>query len=95
MTFGSLPIFCATPRIAARSQSSGTPVKSCSSTRATTNGISSVRFAFGCQPASWRTCSSVTFLPSQLRSTDSSTTRIETGSRSSFRFNVLDRAGKE
>jgi hypothetical protein len=32
-------------RIAARSTSSGTPVKSCSSTRATMNGISSVRSA--------------------------------------------------
>ena len=30
-------------RIAARSTSSGTPVKSCRTTRATTNGISSVR----------------------------------------------------
>jgi hypothetical protein len=55
-------------------------VKSCSTTRATTNGISSVRGAFGFQPASWRTCASVIFLPSQLRSTDSSTIRIDTGS---------------
>jgi hypothetical protein len=45
------------------------------------NGISSVRGAFGAQLASCRTCSSVTFLPSQLRSTLSSTMRIETGSR--------------
>jgi hypothetical protein len=36
---------CATWRIAARSQSSGTPVKSCSTTRATTKGISSLRSA--------------------------------------------------
>ena len=81
MIFGFLPIRCATPRIAARSHSSGTPVKSCSTTRATTNGISSVRGAFGAQLASSRTCSSVTFLPSQLRSTLSSTMRMETGSR--------------
>ena len=60
---------CATLRIAARSASSGTPVKSCSTTRATTNGISSVRAPVGAQLASSRTCSSVTFLPSQLRST--------------------------
>src|SRR5438309_8652518 len=50
--------------------------------RASTKGISSVRFALGCQPASWATCSSVTFLPSQFLSTDSSTMRIDTGSRS-------------
>ena len=31
-----------------------------------------------------RTCSSVTFLPSQLRSTDSSTMRIDTGKRATF-----------
>jgi hypothetical protein len=39
-------------RIAARSQSSGTPVKSCSTTRATTKGISSLRSARGCHCAS-------------------------------------------
>ncbi len=44
-------------------------------------GISSVRSAFGFQPASCFTCSGVTFTPSQLRSTDSSTMRIDTGSR--------------
>src|SRR5688500_1017298 len=63
--------------------------------RASTNGISSVRFAFGFQPASSCTCPSVTFLPSQLRSTDSSTMRIETGSLSSFRFSFFARAGSE
>ncbi len=78
---GFLPIFSATLRIAARSASSGTPVKSCKTTRATTKGISSTRSAFGFQLASCLTCSSVTFLPSQLRSTDSSTTRIDTGRR--------------
>jgi hypothetical protein len=74
----------ATLRIAARSASSGTPVKSCSTTRATTNGISSVRAAFGFQLASSATCSEVTFLPSQLRSTLSSTMRSDTGSRVTF-----------
>ena len=73
---GPCPCAAATLRIAARSASSGTPVKSCSTTRATTNGISSVRAAFGFQLASCATCSSVTFLPSQLRSTDSSTMRM-------------------
>ncbi len=86
---------CATPRIAARSHSSGTPVKSCSTTRATTNGISSVREAFGPQAASWRTCSSVTFLPSQLRSTASSTMRIDTGRREILPMPAFSSAGSE
>jgi len=81
--------------MAARSQSSGTPVKSWSRMRATTNGISSLRCAFGFQPASCATCASVTFLPSQLRSTDSSTMRIETGSRSIFTFSFFASAGRE
>src|SRR2546430_273488 len=63
--------------------------------RASTNGISSVRFAFGCQAASWRTCSSVTFLPSQFLSTDSSTMRIDTGSLSSFGFSAFPSIGSE
>ena len=41
-TLASRPIFSTADRIAARSTSSGTPVKSCKITRATTNGISSV-----------------------------------------------------
>ena len=41
--------------MAARSTSSGTPVKSCKTMRATMNGISSVRGAFGFQLASART----------------------------------------
>ena len=48
MIFGSLPRRCTAERIAARSTSSGTPVKSCSTMRATTKGISSVRGALGC-----------------------------------------------
>jgi len=40
-------------------------------------------------------CCSVTFLPSQLRSTDSSTRRIETGSRSTLMLSALPRAGSE
>ena len=75
--------------------SNGTPVKSCSTTRATTNGISSVRSALGFQLASWRTWASVTLLPSQLRSTDSSTIRIDTGRRSIFTPSAFCRAGSE
>src|SRR5215217_2243453 len=81
--------------MAARSASSGTPVKSCSTTRATTNGISSVRSAVGPQLASCFTCSSVTFLPSQLRSTDSSTTRIDTGRREILAPRACSSAGRE
>ncbi len=84
MALASLPMAAATLRMAARSTSSGTPVKSCSTTRATTKGISSLRVALGCQLASCATCSGRTFLPSQLRSTDSSTMRIDTGSRLMF-----------
>ena len=40
-----------------------------------------MRSAFGFQFASCLTCSGVTFTPSQLRSTDSSTMRIDTGKR--------------
>jgi hypothetical protein len=72
-------------RIAARSTSSGTPVKSCSTIRATTKGTSSVRSAFGCQLASARTAASCTRLPSQLRSKDSSTSRIDTGRRETLK----------
>jgi hypothetical protein len=94
IVFGSLPICLATVRIAARSASSGTPVKSCSTTRATTNGISLTRSVFGCQLASSATCSLLTFLPSQLRSTLSRTMRIETGSRFTF-GKVLASSGSE
>ncbi len=81
MVFGSFFWCAASERIAARSASSGTPVKSCSTTRETTNGISSLRTPFGAQWASWRTCSGVMRRPSQWRSTASSTIRIDTGRR--------------
>jgi hypothetical protein len=84
MVLGFLFISAATLRMAPRSASRGTPVKSCSTTRATTKGISSVRGAVGFQFASSATCSDVTFLPSQLRSTLSSTMRMDTGSRDTF-----------
>src|SRR5450830_1122810 len=95
MFFGFLPSLLATLRIAARSASSGTPVKSCSTTRATTKGISSVRSAVAPQLATCFTCSSVTFLPSQLRSTDSSTTRIDTGRREILAPRACSSAGSE
>ena len=49
----------------------------------------------GAQLASWRTCSSVTFLPSQLRSTDSSTMRIDTGRREILPTPAFSSAGSE
>ena len=55
--FGFLPRRATAERIAARSTSSGTPVKSCSTMRATTNGISSVRGALASSwPASRTSC---------------------------------------
>ncbi|CFN64362.1 Uncharacterised protein [Bordetella pertussis] len=95
MRLGSLPILAATERMAAISASSGTPVKSCSTTRATTKGISSSRLALACQLANWRTCSCVTLAPSQLRSTDSSTMRMDTGKRCTSTPRALPRAGSE
>src|SRR5512135_3248756 len=95
MSFGSRFMSAATLRIAARSHSRGTPVKSWRTTRATTNGISSARGAFGAQFATWRTCCSVSLMPSQLRSTLSRTTRIETGSRDTFPMPAFSRAGSE
>src|SRR3989344_251431 len=91
---GFLPSFTATLRMAAKSAKSGTPVKSCSTTRETTNGISSVRAALGAQCASCCTCSAVTLRPSQLRSTESSTMRIDTGKRWIW-GNCLASAGSE
>ena len=80
MILGFLPSLATAVRIAAKSTSNGTPVKSCSTMRATTNGISAVRVPVGCQLASSFTFASLTFLPSQLRRTASSTMRMETGS---------------
>jgi hypothetical protein len=95
MIFGSLPSFATVERMAARSTSSGTPVKSCSRMRATTKGISAVRSSLGFQPASARTSASVIFLPSQLRSTDSSTMRRLTGSREIGPMPAFSRRGSE
>ncbi len=62
--------------------------------RARTKGISSVRGAFAPQLASCFTCSSETFLPSTLRSTDSRTMRIDTGRRATL-GKVCASAGSE
>jgi hypothetical protein len=62
---GGLANRCVAERIAARSTSSGTPVKSCSRMRETTNGISVLRSACGCHAARARTSFSATRTPSQ------------------------------
>ena len=91
MIFGSLPSRATALRIAARSTSSGTPVKSCSTMRATTNGISSLRRRLRVPVRELSTSFARTFLPSQLRSTDSSTMRMLTGSREISRALLLQR----
>src|SRR5256714_7954724 len=80
-SFGSCPASFTALRMAARSTTSGTPVKSCRSTRETTKGISSVRSPRGCQEARFFTSSSRTRFPSRLRRSDSSTMRRLTGRR--------------
>src|SRR5262245_15389800 len=81
MIFGSRPSRCTALRIAARSTISGTPVKSCKTMRATTNGISTFAGDFAFHFASASTSFRRTFSPSQLRSTDSRTIRMLTGNR--------------
>ena len=76
---GSFPAAATALRMAAKSTSSGTPVKSWSTMRATTKGISSAAGLFACQAASILTSCSRTLRPSQLRSTDSKTMRMLTG----------------
>src|SRR2546427_4350459 len=94
MDLGFLPSLAAVLRMAARSASSGTPVKSCSTTRDTTKGLSSTRWAWGFPFASGSTCARVTLLPSQLRSTDSSTMRSDTGNRRTCGY-CLASSGRE
>ena len=95
MIFGSPPSRFTALRIAARSTSSGTPVKSCRTMRATTNGISSFAGFFAFQFASVSTSLRRTFLPSQLRSTDSSTMRMLTGRREIGPTPCFSSAGSE
>ena len=64
-------------RIAARSTTAGTPVKSCISTRAGWKGISFDGSAFASQVAIVSTSAAVTLSPSSRRRTFSSRTLIE------------------
>ena len=68
------------PRMAARSTTAGTPVKSCRITRAGMKGSSTSSGAGAFQPDSRFTSSSPTSSSSTLRSTDSSSTLMENGS---------------
>ena len=79
--FGSPPICFMASRIAARSTTAGTPVKSWSKTRLGRNEISRSGSAFGSQPASPRMSSAVTVMPSSCRNRFSSSTLSEKGSR--------------
>ena len=94
MILGFLPSLATAERMAARSTSRGTPVKSCNTMRATTKGISAVLDSLAFQLASSRTLASWTFNPSQLRSTLSSTSRTETGSLEIGPTPAFSRAGR-
>ena len=74
---GSPPISSIASRIAARSTTAGTPVKSCIRTRAGWKGISALGSAAGSQPAIASTSAAVTLCPSSSRNTFSSSTLIE------------------
>ena len=67
-------------RMAARSTTAGTPVKSCMSTRAGLNGISTCCLLVFTQSTIFSTSASVQWKPSALRTADSSNTLIEYGS---------------
>ena len=77
---GFLPRRTAVLRMAARSASKGTPVKSCSTTATRRTEFHPCVLRSGAHWANCFTCSAVTLRPSQLRSTDSRTIRIDTGS---------------
>jgi hypothetical protein len=68
-------------RIAARSTTAGTPVKSCRRTRPGVNEISRVGSAEATQPATASTSPSVTVMPSSCLRTFSSRIRSVYGSR--------------
>ncbi len=95
MIFASPPNRCTALRIAARSTTSGTPVKSWSTIRATTKGISSFAGDFAFQLARLSTSLRRTFLPSQFRRTDSRTIRMLTGSREIGPMPCSSSAGRE
>ncbi len=71
-------------RIAARSTTHGTPVKSCSSTRAGMKEISFSAVAPGVHPASARMSSAFTNAPSSRRSRFSSRIFSENGRRATW-----------
>ena len=77
----SPPSLAIASRIAARSTTQGTPVKSCISTRAGRYWISRSELRSFCQSASAWMSSTVTVLPSSKRSRFSSSTFIENGRR--------------
>src|ERR1041384_6482197 len=95
MSLGARPSRCTALRIAARSTINGTPVKSCSTMRATTNGISAFAGDFAFHFASASTSLRRTFSPSQLRSTDSRTIRMLTGKREMLLIPCSSSAGRE
>src|SRR6478735_8809306 len=74
---------------------SGTPVKSCRTMRATTNGISAFGGDFAFHFASFSTSFRQTFFPSQFRSTDSRTIRMLTGNREISPIPCCSSAGNE
>ena len=80
MRAGSPPRRRIASRMAARSTTAGTPVKSWSSTRAGMKGISRSGRAFGSQASSASMWARVTVRPSSRRSRFSSSTFKESGS---------------
>src|SRR5688572_6041821 len=82
MRFGSPPSVRIASRMAARSTTHGTPVKSCSSTRLVRNAISFSTFAFTSHRASASTSARFTNASSSLRSRFSSRIFRLNGSRS-------------
>jgi hypothetical protein len=78
---GSPPLSAMASRMAARSTTAGTPVKSCITTRAGVKAISSDGSALASQRASASMSSLLTETPSSLRSRFSSSTFSEKGRR--------------
>ena len=76
---GGPPSFAKASRMAARSTTAGTPVKSCRMTRAGRNAISHDGAADGSQLATASMCSRVTLLSSSWRKRFSSRMRSEKG----------------
>ena len=77
MTSARPPSFTTASRIAARSTTAGTPVKSCRMTRAGVKAISVSGSAFGSQSSSASMSLRVTFTPSSKRRRFSSRIRSE------------------